>query len=436
MAAKASLSAFAMLLTTAACGCRDAGRPRLVSIGEGYAASTVNVTIFRQHAITTSGDVQYAAWYDGQGRLVLARRQYPAGRWVTRVTEHKGNVRDAHNVISIAVDGNGILHVSWDHHCHPLRYVQSTAPGSLELTAKMFMTGRKESRVTYPEFFNLADGDLLFLYRDGASGNGNTMLNRYDAKTRTWSVVQHPLIDGQGRRNAYTNQIAIDSHGVWHLSWNWRETPDVVTNHDLCYARSPDEGRTWYKSTGEQYALPITEANAEVIWAIPQNQDLINTTSTAVDSHGRPMLAARWRDAGADAPQYYLVWHDGRRWRRSQVGRHVTPYRLGGGGTKRIPTSRPKLAIDPRDRIYMFFRDEERGNRASVAICDDPLRRKWRFVDLNEQSLGRWEPNYDQVLWQRAGVFHLFVQHAGRDDAEAMEDAGPQTVSVLEWTPR
>lgn len=32
------------------------------------------------------------------------------------------------------VDGTGYLHLSWDHHVHPLRYAQSVEPGSLKLS--------------------------------------------------------------------------------------------------------------------------------------------------------------------------------------------------------------------------------------------------------------------------------------------------------------
>lgn len=416
---------------------QPATRPvtRVVPIGEGWARNKVNATIFRQHAVTTFGDTQYTVFYNAQGQVVLAKRKVSSTHWDTRVTQYSGNVRDAHNTISLAVDGRGILHMSWDHHGHPLRYVQSTAPGSLELTDKMPMTGKHETHVTYPEFFNLDDGGLLFLYRDGGSGRGNTMLNRFDARTGKWSVIQHPLISGEGQRNAYTNQIAIDSRGVWHISWNWRETGDVATNHDLCYAKSADGGQTWMKSTGEKYDLPITQTNAEVVRRIPQKQELSNTTSTVVDSRGRPMFANSWREPGQDVPQYYLVWYDGKQWRTSQIGGRTTSYRLSGGGTKRKPASRPKLAVDSHDRVFMFFRDADRGERVSVAICDDPGRKRWRFLDLTDKPVDVWEPCYDTLLWRCDGVFHLFLQRVGQGDGEKLVDMPPQTVSILEWKP-
>ena len=94
--------------------------------------------------------------------MVLARRALGSADWEIRKTRYKGNTRDAHNTISIIVDSTGVLHMSWDHHCNPLNYCRSKKHGSLELTDPMPMTGRKENKVTYPEFYNLPGGGLLF----------------------------------------------------------------------------------------------------------------------------------------------------------------------------------------------------------------------------------------------------------------------------------
>ncbi len=410
--------------------------PRLVPIGKGWARNSVNCTIFRTNSVTTHGDTQYAAYYDADGHVVLARRTLGSTDWTVKRTRYRGNVRDAHNGIVMAVDGTGTLHVSWDHHNHPLRYVRGTGPGSLELTDKMPMTGKSERRVTYPEFFNLPDGGLLFLYRDGASGRGNSMLNRYDPRTKTWSVARHVVIDGEGRRNAYTNQIAVDASGAWHLSWCWRETGNVATNHDVCYAKSADGGNTWLKSTGERYELPIRAANAEYACRIPQKSELINQTSMTVDSGGRPLIATYWRPKGTKVPQYHLVWHDGRTWRTSQVTRRRTPFTLSGGGTRRIPISRPQVAVGKDGAVYVIFRDAERGDVVSVAVSRDRARSRWDIRDLTRRSVGLWEPTYDRALWRRDGVLHIFHQRVGQGQGEKLEDVPPQTVSILEWSPK
>jgi len=408
---------------------------RIVPVAKGWAKNSVNATIFRTNSLTTHKDTQYIAFYSEDAHVVLAKRRLGTTSWQIQKTRYTGNTKDAHNGISIAVDGTGILHMSWDHHCDPLRYCRTVSPGTLELTDEVAMTGKNEDKVTYPEFYNLPDGGLLFLYRDGGSGNGNTMLNRYNIKTRKWSVVRHPLIDGQGRRNAYTNQMAIDKYGHWHLSWCWRETGDVATNHDICYAKSTDQGRTWQKSTGQEYTLPITVDNAEYIWAVPQKSELINQTSMTVDPLGRPMIATYWRPEGTNTPQYHLICYDGKKWLNTQIGRRKSPFTLSGAGTKYLPICRPKILADSKDRLYMIFRDAERGNRVSVAVCEDSGRTTWRIDELTVDSVGQWEPSFDSVLWQRENILHLFLQNVSQRDRDVLEDMPPQTVSVLEWIP-
>lgn len=408
---------------------------RLVRIGEGWARSSVNTAVFRQNSVTTHGDTQYAAYYDAKGHVVLAKRWLGSDQWDVRRTRYTGNVRDAHNAICIAVDGEGVLHVAWDHHGQPLNYARGVEADALELTKRLPMTGEMESEVTYPQFYNLPDGDLLFVYRHGGSGRGDVLLNRYDVDRGEWLAVQHPLIDGEGERNAYMNTVAIDARGGWHVSWTWRETPDVATNHDIAYAYSPDEGRTWRKSTGAEYTLPITAATAEIARAVPQSSELINQTTMTVDAAGRPMIATYWRPPSTDAPQFHLVWHDGAAWRSSQIGERRLAFRLSGGGTKRIPVSRPLVASGEHGTVYVIFRDEERGGGVSVAASTVPDRSEWRVFDIDSSFVGLWEPTYDPVLWRREQRLHLFHQRVGQGDAETLEDLEPQTVSILEWVP-
>lgn len=431
--------AAALLLAASAAACAPAvggaAEARLVPVGVGWASSSVNAVVFRQNSVVTHGEEQYTAYYDAEGRMVLAKRRLGSDRWEVLTTPYRGNVADAHNAISIAVDGRGFLHVSWDHHGQPINYARGVAPGSLELGARLSMTGREESRVTYPQFFTLAGGDLLFLYRQGASGRGNVMLNRYDVSTGSWRAVQHPLIDGEGERNGYANPLAVDSRGGWHISWTWRETPDVATNHDVLYAYSPDDGRTWQTSSGKAYPLPITASVAEVAREVPQGSELINQTSMTVDEAGRPLIATYWRPTGTEVPQYHLVWRDASGWRTSQVGERRTPFRLSGGGTRRIPISRPQVVAGAGDRVYVVFRDEERGGGISVAVSEDPDRARWRYVELLRDPVGLWEPSYDPELWRRERRLHLFHQRVGQGQGETLEEMPPQPVSILEWNP-
>lgn len=408
---------------------------RVSQLGLGWARSSVNAVIFRTASLTSHDGIQYAAYYDDSAHVVLAKRRIGSATWTLSRTPYTNDVSDAHNAIAIAVDGSGVLHVAWAEHNKPLHYARAVSAGSLELGPTERMTGLREERVTYPQFYSLPSGDLLFVYRDGASGNGDVLLDRYAVRRRAWRVVQHPLIAGEGKRNAYVNQLAIDARGGWHLSWVWRDSPDVASNHDVLYAHSADEGRSWRTSSGAKYALPITAATAEVAWAVPQGSELINQTSGAVDGSGHPLIATYWRDVGSDVPQLRLVWHDGTRWRSYQVGERTMPFRLSGGGTKRIPLSRPQVLVGRAGDVIVVYRDAERGGGVTVARSSDPARARWTVRELWPTSVGQWEPTYDLDRWRGEGRLSLFVQRVGQGDGESLEDVPAQPVSILDWTP-
>lgn len=407
---------------------------QLVPVSDGWANNSVNVTVFRKNSLVTYKDTQFIAYYDNNGCLILGKRKLPKGEWILHKTQYTGNVSDAHNSISIMVDGDGYLHVSWDHHGHPLRYAKSIAPLSLELGDKQPMTGELEENVTYPEFYKMPNGDLIFIYRDGQSGKGNLVLNRYNVKTKTWNQLQKNLIDGEGKRNAYA-QSCVDDKGVIHISWVWRETPDVATNHDLCYAKSLDGGITWMNSMGEKYTLPIIAETSEYAALIPQNSELINQTAMTTDSKGNPYIATYWREKNSDIPQYHIVYNKHNEWRVMNLNFRNTPFSLKGGGTKRIPISRPQLIVDTKSKntnLFLLFRDEERGGKVSMAVCKNIDGKKWTVRDLTDFSVGSWEPSFDTELWRNKKQLHIFVQKADQVDGEGKADIAPQKVYILE----
>ncbi len=421
------LAAIALSLSAAAS--EPALTGNLSKIAPAYSATSVNTAVFRANSVVSHGKWQYAAYYDPDGYVTVARRRHGSHKWEICRSQHKGNVKDGHNIISIGVDGDGRLHAAFDHHAHPLHYCRAVKPGSIELGPLEPMTGNGESKVTYPEFYTLPSGDMLFVFRSGLSGNGDMVINRYDTKTGKWSRVHDVLIDGEGARNAYW-QLCMGDDGALHLSWVWRESWLVETNHDLCYARSNDNGLTWQRSDGSTYSLPITQSTAEVAWHIPQKSELINQTSMAANADGLPMIATYWREQGDSVPQFRLVEFDGKQWRMQQVGQRHTPFSLSGGGTKMIPISRPRIAADGNE-VFYIFRDCERDSRVTVAHrpadSDD-----WTFTDMTLFNVGAWEPTYDTALWRDKHKLSIYVQKTGQGDGERVTTLEPQPVYILD----
>jgi hypothetical protein len=409
---------------------------KVVPVDLGWANNSVNVAIFRKNSLVTWKATQFIAFYSPDKYVVLGKRKSDSKNWILKKTSLRGNSGDAHNIISIMADGDGFLHVAWDHHNTSLRYCRSIAPGSLELTSEMKMTGIEEQRVTYPEFYKLKNGNLIFFYRSGESGKGNLVINHYDLKTKKWSVLQEDLIDGEGERSAYW-QACIDVQGTIHVAWVWRESADVSSNHDLCYARSKDGGKTWERTTGLQYQLPITAGTAEYALKIPQESELINQTSISADSAGFPFIATYWRTSGSRIPQYHVVYKNFAGWQNLELNFRKTPFTLSGTGTKRIPISRPQVIVKGSGNkvsAFLLFRDAERSSRVSVAVVS--IRDKhWEIFDLTKKSVGSWEPTYDTERWKDSGVLNLFVQRVEQKDNEGKANVEPQLIEVLEWIP-
>jgi hypothetical protein len=390
----------------------QAGKVNTTTIGLGWANNSVNTVVFRKNSLVTFKGEQYAAYYNNDEVLVLAKRKSGSAKWQVATTQYKADAADAHKDISIMVDGAGNLHVAWGHHNQALNYAKSIKPGSLVLSAQRSMTGITESKVSYPEFYRLPGGDLLFVYRDGGSGNGNLVMNRYSITTQKWVNIQQNLIDGEGKRNAYW-QMCIDKKGTIHISWVWRESPDVASNHDMGYARSNDGGLSWEKSTDEKYTLPINAANAEYACKIPQHSELINQTSMFADDRGNPFIATYWRDSSTTIPQYHIVYKTGNNWSSVNLGFRKTAFSLGGTGTKRIPISRPQIIAwrkDGKQSAALIFRDAERGDKVSVAMNGDLKTSNWQVSDLTTTPVGEWEPTYDTDLWKDKKILNLFIQ--------------------------
>ena len=118
---------------------------RLVAVDSGYAGNSVNAVIFRKNSLVSFGNWQFISFYNKDGNVVIGKRKLNETHWELNVTDYKGNIKDAHNDISIMIDGAGYLHMSWDHHNNPLNYCKSQKPLSLELTDKLIMTGSKEN---------------------------------------------------------------------------------------------------------------------------------------------------------------------------------------------------------------------------------------------------------------------------------------------------
>lgn len=276
--------------------------------------------------LLTHADRQYIAYYNANRNLVVGQRNLNESEFqlhtmpATSRETHGGTSTvlnwDSHNSVTLGVDKEGFIHLSGNMHVHPLTYFRSTRPNDIStLNQVMEMVGTEEKRCTYPKFMNNREGELLFHYRDGGSGDGNEIYNIYNTETKTWSrLLDTPLTDGQGLMNAYQSQPALMKDNWYHVYWVWRDTPDCSTNHDLSYMKSPDL-KNWFNAFGEKVNLPATLDNKSLIVdPVPVEGGIINLAARLMlDKENNPVFVYHKFDDQGNT-QFYIARPNGKEW--------------------------------------------------------------------------------------------------------------------------
>lgn len=352
-------------------------------------------------ALLTHPPYQFVAFYNTRHRLTVACRKLSERKW----TFHKlPDVTgwDSHNYIALTADRDGYLHLSADMHASPLKYFRTTRPWDISTFKRLAeMTGIDEKRCTYPHFLRDENGQLLFTYRDGGSGDGNQMYDCYDPQTQTWRPFLHsPLTDGQGTNNAYFNGPIRGPGGWYHLAWVWRANPNAATCHDLCYARSRDL-KHWETSGGRPLTLPIRMDNCEIVDPVPQHGGLSNiNVKIGFDAMGRVTISYHKNDAEGDTQPFVARLENGH-WVIHQVANWPVPWDFSGTGTLAGEIHIGPVHAEPDGLLTMYFDHFKFGK--GTWVLDPQTLRATREVVIEDTPPALASPTGDfpglQVHW-------------------------------------
>lgn len=450
----------------------------------GYAGSAINSIAFAQNNLITVGNRQFIAYYrrhasdaayTANNTIVIGRRFVGDLAWQFFSTNFLSfNINDTHNVISCAIDGNGFLHMSWGMHGNTLLYAKSTA--SVLGTAPIVMTSLgtagmtgQENNVTYPKFQTLPNGDVLFLFREGGSGNGDWYLNRYSIATSAWSPVHingsgihQPFMLGLGHvpdNCFYPDRITLGPDGMIHLAGVFRYNGDspagqsgYQTNHRYVYLRSPDGGTTWQRSNGSPISVPIVEdasfkslgANhvPEIVKDLAEGHSIMNESGMTTDSAGRPIIANWWAEqaaTGNHTRQYHILFHNGTTWQQRTISARNIDNPATRYSEAQLSTSfmgRPIVLTDAADRIIVLYNDNRFDGITVVfsqPLAQDPNRNNWSRMNLTFENIGQWEATYDENRWKTDGVLHMLYQKLPGMGMSYSTSNNSTPVSVLVW---
>nr|MDQ3623587.1 BNR-4 repeat-containing protein [Verrucomicrobiota bacterium] len=300
---------------------------RVVDVAPVWAGHPVNF------ALLTDGEFQFVGFYDANRKLTIGQRRLGASEWLFQ--QLPTHIKwDSHNGIALGLDRGGMLHVSANMHAIPLIYFRATRPhdiASLEPVHRM--TGERESKVTYPIFFHGPNRQLVFGYRDGGAGRGDTLYKIYDETSGQWRVLADlPILGGEGKMNGYPLGPILGPDGRFHLTWIWRNPGGPAFNHDLSYARSKNLV-DWEAPDGKVHSLPISlHSPGSVVDPVPIDGGIINSSGhVGFDGEQRAVISYHKFDPQGNT-QLYLARYENGAWQHYQASNWDHRWEIGRGG--------------------------------------------------------------------------------------------------------
>lgn len=326
----------------------------------------------------TKDDWQFIAYYNKNRNMTVASRKVSESKWNYKVLPTKVGW-DSHNRITMTFDRDFCIHVTGNMHNDTMTYFKTEKSLDISSFQKVFplVSAKDELSCTYPSFLKTPDGQIIFSYRLGGSGNGITITSSYDEKTKAFKrLTDKPLFDGLNQMSAYASGPRLGPDGFYHLIWLWRDTPHCETNHDPSYAKSKDL-INWETIDGTKLDLPITpESTQFTVDPVPAGGGVINGAYRIFfDQDNNPLLVYMKYDKNG-INQLFVAKSEKGRWTIRQVSEWNYRWEFKGPGSITFEI-RIKNAQVINDKIKIAYWHKNRGdgelivNLESLSLIED-----------------------------------------------------------------
>lgn len=429
------------------------GRPLASYNGGGYAQDYTR--------LEDDGTV-YALWYDEFLNPQIARKKVGFLDWEVKDLSEGSNplaapIRaDGHNFTVFGIDGEtGFVHVTGNMHAtdHAFAggtlYMRSTKGVSdptfnwqTDWTGRIDMTGTNEDSVTYPMFQRLADGTLVFFYRNGSSGDGDQFCKRWVGGA--WHDLGQITDGTTDNVSAYLNPPVIDKSGNIDMLFGWRRTGNANTFNGWYYAKITGlaNGGTMAaeRSDGTPITLPIrmgpeiagggnsTAAHyAERVANFAEPVGLNDAAPGAFqpcDSAGFPHTSFMAGDTvlggPIGAPQHWHLYRDATGWHVDQIttlGPWV-PSADWSGSTPAGDASRMKIVSTTDGRTFAIGHFPNEGRRGKLWCYDLSTRDAAHGYAANPAVGALATPSQPSGYWLTKSVNQPFPLDAFPDQGD------------------
>ncbi|HCS59999.1 MAG TPA: hypothetical protein DIW46_01175, partial [Microbacterium sp.] len=317
-----------------------------------YEIETVPVTVDGSNQsgwwnpLTVVGDTAYFAYNAPAGasrhEVHLASRAAD-GEWKSGCLRVAGGAcanylnDNGHNQPSIAIDGDGDIHVFASMHHEDWNYFRSTTPGDVtslvEVSEEMPDAG---STISYPITSVGPDGDVWLMVRTGPDSlaRRDGVLYRYDLDAQSWA--RETVIASATNYSVYPDDLIVDENGLVHVLWEWHAWAAGPYRHLGSYALWNPLTRSFTDVAGGALPTPINPTTPGPVIFQPFTADeSMSSTTPAVQTakmavQDGALQGVTYRYSAAGSTLFDLKWAtwDGSGWNQNTV---IDAAALGSG---------------------------------------------------------------------------------------------------------
>ncbi|WP_152603837.1 BNR-4 repeat-containing protein [Jejuia pallidilutea] len=287
---------------------------------------------------TVANGYIFFGWYKGgmnRRNLMLSRKKIGENTWKTIQFSDKNTLivdpkdksgpkifGNAHQTITVAVsEDDGKVHILFDHHNDPLRYIVSkkdiafTSDANFKVSnferKRNYLTERETLRITYPEINKNDRGELILNYRKGNSHGGSEYMHVYS--NGKWSKSKRVIqgfeapIANRDKNYAYGSPTYANGRFYYAFSVRWDNNRAINEGVYVADAGPTMTGR-WksiINNTSRTYSLPIRNYSPFLIQDPPSlnNEGSNGIPQFAITDNGDMQIG--WKSRGSDKKYYY-----------------------------------------------------------------------------------------------------------------------------------